>query len=398
MTAPARTLEPAPLPPTRPELLRVAGPHREMGRAQGAALAGDIRAAERTLLAAEPFLLLKPTFLPTAIFGAIARRRARSALERPIARHRPEQAQRLLGLAEGAGVGARTIYFVQGAELLLAAVDWRVAPPPLASCSAVAVGAARGRGGPLLHHNFDYPEFVLPYLLPRESRPEHGYRSLELTAGALSGAIDGINERGLAITYCYAFATDAAAEAVPLTTAISAALERCATTAEAADFLLHHARGGGGLLQLADAGGDVAALELSATRGAVRRPAPGEDLLHNANRYATPSLREIEIPDDAVYSARNIRALRGERIHRSSDEREARLMTLLSARRGALGVEELQEIFSDHGAAGEGSDLTPCRHGPYWATTAMIQLQPRERRMRIAFGPTCRAVPLDFVL
>jgi hypothetical protein len=124
----------------------------------------------------------------------------------------------------------------------------------------------------------------------RESRPARGHASLELTATALTGAIDGVNEKGLAITYSYAFATDAATEPVPLTMAISAALERCATTGEAIDFLSRHPRAAGALLQIADASGDVAGLELSNGRAAARRPAGGEALLHQRAPQRPPPL------------------------------------------------------------------------------------------------------------
>jgi hypothetical protein len=381
-----------------PELVRVAGTHREMGRAQGRVLGSRVRDAERALRSAEAFRLLKPRLLPEAIFAAVASRRAQALLERPLARHRPEQLERMLGLAEGAGVPPRIVYLVQGAEVLLAAVDWRVRPPPFAACSAVAVTASRGRGGPLVHHNFDYPELVHPLLVVRESRPVRGHASLELTATALAGAIDGVNEKGLAIAYNYAFPTDSSPQPVPLTLTISAALEACATTREAIDFVSRQPRTGGALLQIADASGDVVAMELSNTRMAVRRPGDGEELVHHANCYSAPALREVEVPRDAVYSERSVAALRGEKIHLSSDARDARLGELLSAWRGPLGLDDLREIFSDHGGAAEGTDLTLCRHGPYWSTVAMIQLAARERRLRVALGPPCRAEPIEFAL
>lgn len=382
----------------KPGLVRVAGTHREMGREQGRRLGSKVREAELALRSSEAFRLLKPRVLPRAIFAAVASRRARALLEGPLARHRPEQLDRMLGLAEGAGVPPRIVYFVQGAEVLLAAVDWHVRPPPLAACSAVAVTGSRARGGPLVHHNFDYPELVRPLLVVRESRPARGHASLEITATALAGAVDGVNEKGLAIAYNYAFPTDTSTEPVPLTLTISAALEACATTQEAIEFLSQQPRTGGALLQIADASGDVATLELSNTRAAARRPTDGEQLMHHANCYSVSALREVEVPRDAVYSERSVRALRGERLHLSSEARNERLGELLSAWRGPLGPEDLREIFSDHGGAAEGTDLTLCRHGPYWSTVAMIQLAPRERRLRFAPGPTCRAEPVEFAL
>jgi predicted choloylglycine hydrolase len=383
--------------PPEVELVRVSGSHREMGRAQGRALGSRVRDAASAMRSTEAFQLLKPRLLPGAIFAAVASRRAQALLERPLARHRPEQLERMLGLAEGAGLAPRSVFLVQGAEVLLGTVDWSVRPPP-AACAAVAVTGARARGGPLVHHNFDYPEIVRPLLIVRESRPSRGHASLELTATALAGAIDGVNEKGLAIAYDYAVPTDASTEPVPLTLAISAALESCASTGEAVDFLSRHPRTGGALLQIADASGEVAALELSNTRAAARRPLDGEQLLHHTNCYSVAALRDVEVPRDAIYSQRSVRVLRGEPIHLSSEVRDSRLRELLSGRPGPLGPEDLWEILSDHGGAAEGNDLTLCRHGPYWSTIATIQLAPRERLLRIALGPTCRAEPAAFTL
>jgi hypothetical protein len=105
--------------PPEVELVRVSGSHREMGRAQGRALGSRVRDAASAMSSTEAFQLLKPRLLPGAIFAAVASRRAQALLERPLARHRPEQLERMLGLAEGAGLAPRSVFLVQGAEVLL---------------------------------------------------------------------------------------------------------------------------------------------------------------------------------------------------------------------------------------------------------------------------------------
>ncbi|HSN13230.1 MAG TPA: hypothetical protein VLT61_01275, partial [Anaeromyxobacteraceae bacterium] len=128
------------VPPARTHgLVRVSGDHREMGRQQGTALRELIHASEEILVGSEPFGLLRPRLVPTRLFAAIARRRARGLLAGALARHRPEQHERLLGIAQGAGVSPLSSYLVQGAELLLAAVDWRHGPVPLAACSCAGI-------------------------------------------------------------------------------------------------------------------------------------------------------------------------------------------------------------------------------------------------------------------
>jgi hypothetical protein len=383
---------PAPLP------LRVAGGPRELGIQQGAALASEIRATADVLLGSDAFALLRPRLVPRRIFEAMARARGARLLAGPVARARPEQHARILGIADGAGVSPRTIWLVHAGELLLASVDWRRRPPPLASCSTLAVRGARARDGVAVHHAFDYPAVVRPFLFVRETRPARGHASVELSVAPIAGVVDGVNDAGLAIATNYAFTTDAASAVVPNTLAVGAALERCATTAEAVDFLSRHPRGGGGLLMIADRSGDVVSLELSSTRTAVRAPAPGEDALLHTNLLATDALREVEIPRDASYSDRNVAAVRGLPVHRSAELRQAALARRVAARPGPLATSDLLEIFSDHGATPGGDDDSLCRHGPYWTTAATIQLVPRERRLRIAFDAPCRSPLADVVL
>lgn len=379
-------------------VVRVSGEPRDLGQQQGAALAGEIREAVEALIGSEAFELLRPRLLPRWVFRAMAERRGERALSGAVLGARPELHARVLGIAEGARLPARTLWLVHAAELLLAAADWRSRPPPLASCSALAIRGPRSRDGGAIHHAFDYPAFVRPFLVARVTRPASGHASLDFTVAPVAGTVDGVNDAGLAIATDYAFVTDSATAPVPSTLAVAAALERCATTAEAVEFLVRHARGGGGLLMIADASGDIASLELSGRRTAVRRPPQGEDALLHTNLLATPGLREVEIPRDATYSDRNVRVLRGQRVHRSAEQREAALGRRVAARPGPLGTRDLLEIFSDHGGKPAGDDDTLCRHGPYWETAATLQLLPRERRLRFAFGAPCGSSLVELAL
>ncbi len=381
-----------------PRLVQVRGEPRVLGLQQGAALSRDVRAALEVLVGSEAFDLMRPRLVPRRLFRALALRKGERLLSGPALRARPELHARALGIAEGAGVPPRSVWLIHAAELLLAGVDWRVRPPPLASCSTLAVRGPRSREGGAIHHAFDYPDFVRPFLAVRESRPAHGHASLDFTVAPLAGTIDGVNDAGLAITTNYAFTTDAAPAPVPNTLAVAAALERCATTAQAVDFLSRHARGGGGLLMIADASGDVASLELSGTLVAVRQPPAGEDALVHTNLLATEALRAVEVPREAVYAERNVAALRGARVHRSAEQRQAALERRLAERAGPLGAADLLALFSDHGATPGGDDDSLCRHGPYWTTAATLQLLPRERRLRVAFDAPCRAALVDFAL
>jgi hypothetical protein len=109
-------------------------------------------------------------------------------------------------------------------------------------------------------------------------------------------------------------------------------------------------------------------------------------------------MREVEIPRDAVFSGRALPALRGRRVHGSGEARLDALERLLGSPGEPHDLASLQRLFADHGAAGVGSDETICRHGPAAETTAMVQLLPRERRMRVAFAAPCQAEPVEFAL
>jgi hypothetical protein len=369
-----------------------------MGELQGEALAEEVRRARAVMVAGPEMAALRPPFLPAPLFALLARRRREKLLAPALARHAPEARARLLGIARGAGLVAGDGYLLHAAELLLAAADWRDVPPA-GACSAAAVRGGRAAGGgPIVHHNFDYPPFTQPFYVVRESRPARGHRNLAFTAAPLAGSIDGVNERGLAAAYNYAYARDAGGDPVPMTIVVGMALERCTTAAEAATLVLATPRGGAGILTFADASGDVVRVEASRTRAEATRAGPADAVLFHTNVYAAAALREVEIPRSAVYSARNLPALRGRRVHASGEARLAHLERLLAEAGGRLDGEALRRVFADHGATGSGSDETVCRHGPAAETTAMVQLFPRERRMRVAFASPCRAEPVELAL
>jgi hypothetical protein len=364
-----------------------------MGHAQGVALRAKIRAARRDLRQLEGFRLRQPRWLPYHAYRWLSEHRAWQHL----AHHEPALHERLRGLAAGAGLRPRTIALFNALEPLLSSVGGCTSCP--GACSAVAVrGRRSATGEPIIAHNFDYLPLAQPYYLVRDSRPEGKRRALEFTTAPLLGAVDGINDAGLCITYNYAFTTDRSpVPAAPISMAISAALERCGTVAEAADWIAAQPRWGGGLLMLADATGDIASLELSSTRSHLRRPAAGEDVLFHANAVSSPQVREVQVPWDAVYDERAPTPLRGRRLHQSSELRGARFRQLLDATE-VFGTAELAALMADHGPAGTPGDFTVCVHGSYWYTTACLQFFPRSRRLRVSYSTACQARYLEATL
>ncbi len=366
------------------------GSPKEMGLAQGAGVQNKIHAARQTLTKLEAFRLQQPRWLPYGVYRWLAEQKAWRFLDGPLCRDYPAMIQRLAGLAEGAGVRLKSIYLFNALEPLLSSVGGCTACP--GACSAVAVrGRRSATGEPIVARNFDYLPLVQPHYLVRESRPQGKLRAFEFTTAPLAGAIDGMNEEGLCITYNYAFTTDGpTTPAAPISMAISESLGRCGTVAEAADWITSRPRWGGGLLMLCDANGDIASLELSSTRSHLRRPTSGEDVLFHTNAFSSASMREVQVPWDAVYTDDAPTPLRRRRLHQSSELRDQRFKQLLGEAK-ILGADELGAVMADHGSTGTPNDDTPCVHGSYWYTTACLQFFPKSRRMRVAYDTACQA-------
>ena len=174
------------------------GSAKEMGFAQGAGLQHKIHGARQVLAKLEAFRLQQPWWLPYSGYRWLAERKASHFLTRALNRHHPALSQRLAGIAEGAGIGLRTIHLFNALEPVLSSVAGCTACP--GACSAVAVRGRRSiTGEPMVARNFDYLPLVQPYYLIRESRPQGGLRALEFTTAPLVGAVDGMNEAGLCI-------------------------------------------------------------------------------------------------------------------------------------------------------------------------------------------------------
>jgi hypothetical protein len=327
----------------------------EMGFAQGSAFRVKVAQAREDLLRRlEAFRLQQPSWMPFWLYRLLAEYKGSRFLAEPLAHDFPDMSQRLKGLAKGSGAGLRAIHLFNALEPMLSAVGGCTACP--SACSAVAVrGRRSATGDPIIARNFDYLPLVQPYYLLRESRPEGRLGALEFTTVPLAGAVDGINERGLCITYDYAFTLDEPRKgAAPISMQVAGALECCSTVAEAAAWIISRRRWGGGLLMMADADGDIASLELSSTRSHLRRPEAGEDVLFHSNAFFSTSMKDIEAPQISVFTGRAPTPLRGQRLHESSYQRDRRFQHLL-AQAGPLGADDLAAIMADHGPEGSPS-------------------------------------------
>lgn len=388
---------PRAVPTGEPYPIECAGSHEDMGRIQGVACRGQLLHIDRVLFellgvpqtgylraAVGPFT--SPT---TGAIGRLGRRLVWPALERT----HPDQAFRLRGIALGAGLPLHWLLVGPVMELALNRSVYRMPQ----ACTAFAVtGQRSSRGEPMIGKNFDYPPASNAMHLTRRSRPSAAGRaaSLEVTKAPLAGSHEGINEHGLAVVYNYGSFRGRAAARVSVTFLVQHLLEHCHTVEEAIARMRDLPRAGGALLMLADATGDIAAVELAPDALAVRR---GDSLVH-ANHARTAEIAERDVPEPAVFP-RWMRpvSLRGRRVRESSEERQGRAEQLLD-QIGSATADDLADILCDHGADSRPSDNTICRHGPYYSTTCSVILFPVQRAMRLLVGAPCQRRYVDLAL
>jgi hypothetical protein len=294
------------------------------------------------------------------------------------------------GIAKGAEIDESVLFLMLAGELILAQINYR-----LGACTAAAVDAERSAlGEPMVIKNFDYPQFFQPYYITRLCRPEETASTLDVTTAPMAGCHDGINEHGLCISYNYGHGTDMPNVNVPISLLVQETLENCASTSEAIDFLSAGKRSGGAILLVADASGHIVTVEMSSNFSGVRGPQNG--IIINTNHYKCREMASYDIPRNAYYTSKNVRALRGVRVHESSELRYARAEQLFSGLE-VIGMKDLLGVFSDHGESGRGDDNTICRHGPYFSTTCSIIMLPSSKRLLVTYGNPCDSVFSDFL-
>jgi len=370
-------------------LFNLRGDHYEMGYQQGLQMREAIHHLSANLHQVEAFQAEKPTLLPFKVFLSMAMRRAVGEMWSDVSENCPRQKTRMEGIAKGADIDESMLFLALAGELILAQTNYR-----LGACTATAVDAERSAlGEPMVIKNFDYPESFQPYYVTRFCQPADTASTLDVTVAPLAGSHDGINEHGLCISYNYGYGTDMPNVNVPITLLVQEALENCTNTREAIDFLGAGKRSGGAILLVADASGDMVTVELSSNFSGVREPDQG--IIINTNHYKCREMASYDIPRNAYYTNKNVKALRGIRVHESSELRYSRAEQLLTDME-SISMKDLLSVFCDHGESGRGDNNTICRHGPYFSTTCSIIMLPYSRRLLVTYGNPCDSVFTDF--
>jgi hypothetical protein len=372
------------------------GSSADRGFAHGKSMAELIRKSAGAIHDLEAFRLQSPRWIPYQAFVLLADYKAERAVRSGLVNELPGTWARLQAISKGSEISLRRLALLNALEPVLSDLTGTVTGLE-AGCSAAAVGAHRSGGhGAILAHNFDYLPLVQPFYCLRDERPDDGLRSLQFSIAPMAGTVDGINEAGLAVTLNYAYATDRNRPAPTISMRLAETLTKCRTVPEACHYLTQSSRWGGGLIMLADANGATASVELTPTKHFVRTGSPGEVVTH-ANRVCGVPTLAVQLPENAVYGEQSPRALRGHRVHSSSEHRELALQEI-EQHDAPLDPDTLAQKMANHGAAGLPSQLTLCVHSDYWHTTACVQLLPEARRLRISYSTACQARYTDFVI
>jgi len=366
------------------------GTHYEMGVQQGRAARETILRVLKEAGRLRDIRGARPAMLPMPVFLRVAKRRVARVAGGDILGPYPRQAERLRGIADGAGLDLREVLFMQAMEL-----TFRTPSYDLMACTVVGLRAGRaGGGGPVIGKNFDYLGDLGGFQLACRSAPAGRLRTMGFQMAGLPCAVDGMNERGLVLTYNLAQTVERSPSFTPLSMAIQEALETCQDAEEALAFI-SRARFGGhaAIVGIFDATGGMHALEVTGSHR-VAREADGDQLVIT-NHYLTPEMRRYEIPSGALF--RKDADYPGLRILESSERRRARAEELLASGAGA-GEARVEAVLRDHGSDGMPSNLTICNHGKSSCTLRSVIFHPGRRVARALHGRPCEVPLEDFAL
>jgi len=364
--------------------MEVEGSARQRGEMQGA----EARSLVRPALDALAGLPLFPRWLPMGSRRAMVAAASGIAGGLYLERHRQLLAARLggrnlawlEGMAATSGTAARTLYGINAFELESAHLGFSY------GCTSLGLGGRHcADGRARLVYNHDFPPAFEPFLRIRRSRPRDGIASLALTYPTLVGAMAGLNEAGLAISYNQAYATDLTRRrpATFVTMVLQECLDRCGSVAEALDHILATPVTNGAMLTLVDRSGDRAVVEVSAGLRLVRRERE-QRVLYTFNKYRLEETSAVEIPVGAVTTG----IAAGYDVHRCNLTRERRLLEL-DFFAEARNDEALLSLMADHDG-GTGDEDTICRHSdPLSETIVSAILCPEAGTIRAVFGKPC---------
>ncbi len=287
----------------------------------------------------------------------------------------PEVTTFVEGLAEGYGVRPQAL-FVAHARY---AVEDRAAAATDSGadgCSVIAVTTPYG--DTLLAKNRDNPPAMRPFQsLLRQVDP--GWNGREILCvgsfGSVPAISSGINSDGFCMADTAVRTADLGIGALRYYV-MEALLTRCGSVAEALSLLRALPHLGGGTLELADAAGAMAAVELGHHAMHVEhRPGPG--WIARTNHFLAPDLAAM------------LREPPGSAPRLNSEGRLALLHGALDAGIADWRVEDCADLLSRHASAGAPA---LCRHDAATETASCTIFEPAARRLRVSQGQPCGGI------
>lgn len=247
---------------------------------------------------------------------------------------------------------------------------------PEGCTSWAAAGEATRDGAPLLVKNRDYRPDHLPLQCLARVRPADGHAYLCLTSAGSPGVFSsGINAAGLAVADTHVVSKDIG-PGIARYSLMMQILERFSATAEAAAYIRALPHFGDGTLVLADAGGDMAAVELAHSAQALR---PAQDnFVVSTNHFSAPQTAPLWVDSNPP------------RLQGNSLRRRQVVEAALQAARGQVDVPWAQALMAQHG---DGLSAI-CRHPELEAhsvTISTVVFLPRQAALHVTSGLPCQS-------
>jgi isopenicillin-N N-acyltransferase-like protein len=251
--------------------------------------------------------------------------------------------------------------------------------PEGCTCWAAA-GAATLDGAPILAKNRDYRPDHLPLQCLARVTPIQGHAYLCLTSAGSPGVFSsGINAVGLAVADTHVVSNNIG-PGIARYSLMMQILEQFSSTREAIDYISTVPHFGDGTIVLADAQGDLAAVELAHSVQAVRLPV--KDYVVSTNHFSEPDTSAFWVENNPP------------RLVGNSRMRRQVVETSLEADFGRVDIPWAQALMARHG-----DDLSAiCRHPEMDAHSVSISaviFLPRQASLYVTNGLPCQN-PYEF--
>jgi predicted choloylglycine hydrolase len=375
-----------------------AGNYFNMGKQQGEQFKKNLIHGFEIIKNHEGINNLRPKFVPKPLFFKIAQSKAYDAFSHIFEKFAPNQAERIHGISEGSGISEKMIYLLCSTEAVLGNIDYEI--PIQSGCSDIGYKQSKNeRNHSMVSRNFDFERMVLDFLCNRKNAPLGKLKSWDITASPLPGTFNGVNEKGLFIGTDEAFPTSEHDIGLPASVIIQETLENCSNSDDAFEFIKNLPRGSCNIYLISDRNANMFACEYTSKRIFKRLPPANKNYLVATNHYLTPELAKIDIPQNAVFTKKNARALWGGRVNETSWKRLETATRILDSKK-VFKIEDMKALHRDHSSdpANKGNFDTICHHDPVNVSAASMIYDLETMEAWLCFGSPCEKEYIHFNL